>query len=301
MTPRQIIAKAWAITKKEKAVRRWSFTSSIFETLLDVKLFIYQIYFAYEFFIRGGKPGFFDIEIAIYNSMPFGVFLSFVIFLIVLVIVEIFMPHLCTGSIIGLSAKSYRGEEVKGGLVLGLYNFFPIFAIHEFLVLASLSMTITVSSLILRYIDGPLKWWSVTILAILFVMSNVLRFMFSFANQAVVLQKESVFGALGKSFKIIVSHIGHIMFLLLLLIVITLRIVLNAAAIILIPAIIVGVGFLLTYFASPLTSYVIAGILGIILTIAASYFLAYLHAFKHAVWTITYLELVKEKDLDVIL
>jgi hypothetical protein len=32
----------------------------------------------------------------------------------------------------------------------------------------------------------------------------------------------------------------------------------------------------------------------------ASYFFGYLHVFQHTVWTITFMELRKHKDLDVI-
>lgn len=301
MTPREIIATAWAITTKELPIRRWAFTSSFFETLLDVKLLIYQLYFAYKYFGDHGEAGFFDIEIALYHSMPFGAFLAFIIALILLIVVELFLPHLCTGAIIGLAAKSYRKEEVKGGLVLGLYNFFAVFGIHEFLVLAGVSTVITMSSLILRYVDEPLSWWSVSVLFVLFLLSNLLRFFFSFANQAAILQKISIFDAMGKSFKLIVSHLSHVMFLLLLLFVISIRILLNTAMIILIPGIVVGIGYLLTHFISPTISYSIAGVVGVGLVVAASYFFAYLHAFKHTVWTITYLELIKQKDLDQIL
>lgn len=301
MTPREIIAEAWAITTKEIAVRRWAFTSSFFETLLDVKLLVYQIYFAYEYFYGNGQAGFFDIEILIYHSMPFGAFLAIITAFILLIIVELFLPHLCTGAIIGLAAKSYRKEEVKGGLVLGLYNFFAVFGIHEFLVLAGISTVITLSSLILRYVSSPLSYWSIVVLLIIFVLSNLLRFFFSFANQAAILQKVSIFEAMGKSFKLIVSHLSHVMFLMLLLIVITVRIILNTAMLVLIPGIVVGIGYALTFIISPVISYTIAGVVGVGLVIAASYFFAYLHAFKHTVWTITYLELIKQKDLDVIL
>ena len=301
MTPREIIAEAWAITTKEVLIRRWSFTSAIFETLLDVKLLVYQIYFGYKYFFENGQAGFFDIEIMIYHSMPFPVFLSFIIALLLLIVVELFIPHLCTGAIIGLAAKSYRKEEVKGGLVLGLYNFFAMFGIHEFLVLASFSTVVTVSSLMLRYIDGPIKWWCVTVLLIIFVLSNLLRFFFSFANEAVVIHRMNIFEAMGKSFKLIVSHLSHVMFLLLLLFVITIRIVLNAAMVILIPGIVVVIGYVLALFISPAISYTIAGVMGVALVIAASYFFAYLHPFKHAVWTITYIELSKHKDLDIIM
>jgi hypothetical protein len=300
MTPREIIAQAWAITTAQPMIRRWSFTSSFFETLLDLKLFIYQGYFLYKY-LHGGEAGFFDIEIAIYHSMPFWVFASFIIFLVLLVTVELFIPHLCLGAIIGLAAKAKRKDEMKGGLVLGLYNFFAIFAIHEFLVLASLPTVTTVTSVILRYIDGPIKWYSIIILTILFVFSSIMRFLFSFANQGVVIEKLSIFKAMGKSLKLIVSHLSHVMFLMLLLVVISIRILLNFATIILVPAIVIGIAYLLTQIFSPVLSYSIAGAIGIAMTLGASYFLAYLHAFKHTVWTITYLELIKQKDLDVIL
>lgn len=300
MTPREIIAEAWSITTSQVRLRRWAFTSAFFETLFDVKLLVYQFYFAWKFF-QGGQAGFFDIELMVYHSMPFGVFMGLLIGLIILIVVELFIPHLCLGAMIGLAAKAHRKEPVKGGLVLGLYNFFPIFAIHEFLILASFNTITTVSSLILRYIDGPIKWWSIGVLVLLFVFSTILRFFFSFANQAVVLEKMSIFEAMGKSFKLIVSHLSHIMFLLLLLFVISIRIVLNIATVILVPAIVLGIGFLLAQVLSPMLSTIIAATIGVVLVFGASYFFAYLHAFKHAVWTVTYLQLIQQKDLDVIL
>lgn len=301
MTPRDIIAAAWAITTREPHLRRWAFTSSILETLLKIKLVGYQLYFAYEYFLAGGEAGFFDLEVKLYHSVPFVVFLIIMIAFVLMVIVEFFFPHLCLGALIGLSAKSYRHEEVKGGLVLGLYNFFPIFAIHEFLTLGSVSTIITACSLILRYVEGPLGTLSIAMMLILFVFSLGLKFFFSFAEEAVVLQKMGIFEAIGRSFKLIVSHLSHVMFLLLLLFVISLRIVINAIMVILIPGIILGLALLLTTILPTSISYTIAGLVGLGLVIAASYMFAYIHAFKVAVWTITYLELIKHKDLDVIL
>jgi hypothetical protein len=90
------------------------------------------------------------------------------------------------------------------------------------------------------------------------------------------------------------------MFLYLLLIVISLRIVINAVMVVLIPAIMVGFGFLLTFFVSQTASIVAALLLGAILIGVASYFLGYILAFKQTVWTLTYMEFMKEKDLDEI-
>ncbi len=300
MTPREIIAAAWVITTREPSLRRWAFTSSILETLLKVKLVGTQFYFAYAHFFGDGQAGFFDVELALYKAVPFWFFLIIMTLFVIMVIVEFFFPHLSLGALIGLSAKSYRKEEVKGGLVLGLYNFFAIFAIHEFLTLGSLSTIITICSLIIRYIDGPLGSFAIGVILFLFICSLLLKFFFSFAEEAVVIQKMGIFAAIGRSFKLIVSNLSHIMFLLILLFVISLRIFVNAVAVILIPAIILGLGLLLTSILPAIISYSITTLVGIGLIVGASYVFAYMQAFKVSVWTITYLELIKQKDLDII-
>lgn len=298
MTPREIIAEAWKITTEKKALRRWGFTSAFFETLLNVKLLIYQTYFAYEQLYKGGQAGFFDVEIWLYRMVDPAVFWTIAVLFCLLVVVEFFMPHLCLGAIIGLSAKAYRKEELKGGLVLGLYNFFSIFTLHEIPILSKFTTLITVLSLMIRYIDGNVKYSAMIAAILLFCFSNIVKFFLSFAEEDVVIRKANVFEAMGRSFKLIVSHLGHIMFLLILLFVISLRIVLNALTILIIPGIVVGLGVVLTTFLSHSISYSIAGIVGFALVIVASYFFAYLHVFRQAVWTLTYLELRAKKDLD---
>lgn len=299
MTPRELIAKAWAITQQEKSLRHWGFFSSVFETLLNLKLISYQVYFLIEHW-RGGNAGFFDIEIIIYNSMPKWFFWTFVIILLVLFVVELFIPHLALGAITGLAAKAYKGEEVRGGLVLALYNFFPIFAIHEALFLSNWATVITASSVTARYVDGDMKFWIIGFLIFFWLVSNLLAFFFSFAIPAVVIEKISMFTAISQSFKLIISYLGQIMFLLLLLFVITIRILINTLIVLIIPAIVVGIALLFTFILSPAVSYTIAFCIGTVLVMIASYFFGYLLVFQHTVWTITYMELRKNKDLDVI-
>ena len=135
---------------------------------------------------------------------------------------------------------------------------------------------------------------------IFFGVSMILKFFFSFAEEAVVTQKLGIFHAIGRSNKLIVSHLSHIVFLLLLLFVISLRIIVNAIMVVLIPAIIIGLGLILTTILPTTLSYIIAGLVGMVLVVAASYMFAYILAFKSTVWTLTYLELIKHKDLDVI-
>ncbi len=300
MTPREIIAEAWAITRREKSLRRWGMTYSLLETLLDLKLFSYQAYFLWEY-LQGRQSGFFDIEVLLYEAVPFWFFLTFIIFLTLLIVVELFIPHMAQGAIIGLAAKSHQGDELKGGFLLAIYNFVPLFAIHEIFVLASTTTAITVISLIFRYVDSSFHIPLIIGVVLMWGVSNIIKFFASFAQPAVVVRRMSVAAALGQSFKFIVSYLNHVMFLLLLLFVISIRIIINLVTVLLIPGIAMGIGFLLAFFFSTGLSVMIAVIISVGLILLASYFFANLHVFKAAVWTVAYIELSKKKDLSVIM
>lgn len=299
MTPREIIAQAWAITTTQRVLWRWGFIASFCETLLALKFLLYQIYFYWQLY-QGKTVGFFDFEKKLLEVVPLGVFIAFMIAFGLLVVVEFFLPHVCTGAVIGLAAKVHKGEEPKGGLVLGLYNFFPMFGAHELFVLSGWVTLLTIISTTIRYVEGQLAMIVIGMAIFFFVLSNILKFLASFAEEAIVIRKVPLFEAIGKSIKLIVSYLGHIVFLMLLLLVISVRIIINTLMVILIPAVVVGLALLLGTFLSDSASYIIAGIVGIALVFLGSYMFAYLSVFKQTVWTLTYLELSGRKELDEI-
>jgi hypothetical protein len=304
MTPREIIAKAWAITKKERQVRRWGYVSAALETLLNLKLLIYQVWFLISY-LEGDPIGFFTVEATILEPVPLWFFITFIVTLILALIIEWLFPNLAKGAIIGLAAKAYNKEEVKGGLVLAIYNFFPIFAIHEVFLLGRIATVITMISLLLRY-TGDMAPIGITILIVFYLATLVMQFFFIFAEEAVVIYRDEdnnkigIGRALKHSFKLVISYLGHVVFLLLLSFVIILRVFLNLIMVILIPGIALGIGFLFTLFLPHIVAWSIGGILAVILIGIASYFFAYLSVFKQTIWTLTYMELSKLKELDVI-
>lgn len=300
MTPRDIIAQAWAITTTEKPLWRWGFIVSLLQTLLNVKLIGYQIYFAWAAY-KGHEVGIADDFIWLYNTVPFNWFLGIVIGFILLLITEFLLPHLCEGAIIGLAAKSYRREPLKGGLVIGLHNYFSMFAIHELFVLSGWATLTSAISLTIRYVNGDIKYAAIVALIVIYCISNTLKLFAGFAEEAAVLRKKGIAGGIVQSYKLLISNLSHIMFILILLFVISLRVVVNAVIILVIPFVVVGLGLLLATFLSTTISYIIAAIAGVGLVITASYFFAYLHVFKQTVWTLTYIELSSKKDLDIII
>lgn len=304
MTPRDIIAKAWAITKKERKLRRWGYTAAIAETLLNIKLLIYQTWFVISY-MHGDPIGFFTVEATLMKHVPMWFFVTFIILLIVIIIIEWLYPNFARGAIIGLAAKSYKKEEVKGGLVLAVYNFFPIFAIHEIFFLSRLTVLITICSIVLRY-GGGVAPFVIFFLVTFYIFSNIMLFFCIFAEEAVVICRDEdnnrigVGRALKQSLKLVISYLSQIVFLLLLFFMIVLRVVLNAAMVFLIPAIVIGIGLVLAILVGKVIGYTIAIFIGLALVGVASYFFAYLAIFKQTVWTITFMELSKKKDLDVI-
>ncbi len=299
MTPREIIAEAWAITMREKSLRQWGFVSSFLETLFATKLLLYQAWF-FVSYLQGNPIGFFDDVIWLSHNVSTGWLISIISVFLALLAVEWIFPNFARGAIIGLTAKAHNKEDVRGGLVLGIYNFFPMLGIHELFVLAGVANAITIISLFLRYIDGDVKFFMIGIVIFFWVLSSILKFLASFAEPAVVVKRVSIFSGLGTSFKLIISYTSHVMFLWLLLFVISIRIAFNAILVLLIPIIAVGIGFLFATFLSFQLAVILGVSVGIILILIASYFFAYLHVFKEAVWTITYCELKKQKDLLVI-
>ena len=67
-----------------------------------------------------------------------------------------------------------------------------------------------------------------------------------------------------------------------------------------IPGIVIGIGFLLSLIFSQFLTIIIGLVLGLILVGLASYLFAYIEVFGQTVWTLTYIELSKLKELDVI-
>lgn len=297
MTPREIIAEAWALSKREKGIRRWGFFSSFFETLLTVKLIGYQLYFL-NAYLNGHKVGLVDDFEWMYYNLPLWLTITVITTFGILLLIEFIIPNMAAGAIIGLSAKAHIKQKTDGGTVLALYNFFPILGVHETLVLSSWTMALSACSLILRYIGGAnARLLMLGFVIFFWFLSNILKFFFSFAPSAIVIDRQGVFHAMGTSFKLVIGYLGQVMFLVLLLFAISLRVLFNTAAILLIPAIMVGTGLLLAHVFSPLISFAVAAGLGMVLIVIASYFFGYLHVFQEAVWTITYMELSKRQDL----
>lgn len=298
LTPREIIAQAWTITTTERALKRWGFFGTFFRLLLDIKLIAYQIYFLMAY-LKGKQVGLFDDAIWLYDNVSFGIFITIIIAFLLLLAIELLVPSMADGPIIGLAAKSRRKEPVEGGFILALYNFFPIFTVHEIFVFSGINLLITAISILLRY-GGGLTGFLIGVAVILWGISSTLKFFSNFSEPAIVIDKVGVFDSIGKSIKLVLSYPRHVIFLIILLLMITIRVFVNTFILVLIPGVAFGIGLVLTFVFTRAVSYTIGGLVGLAMIFVAAYFFTYLHVFRQTVWTLMYMELKEQKDLDKI-
>lgn len=298
MNPREIIAQAWVYTMKEGGMRRWAFANSFFQTVLSVQILAIQVIFLYSYF-QGSPLGYLDIQNAALDIMPLWMYITILVLIGIFTLIAWTFPHLAKGAMIGLAAKCHRKEPVIGGLVLGVYNFFPIFGVHQLLILSGIMPVISLSSFAIRYAGSIAPVFIIAIVA-LWLFTLIFEFFWIFTEEGLVINKIGIRESIRKSTKLVISHLGHIVFLFLLLFFIILRIVGNLLMVVLVPAIVISIGFVLALFLPTLASYSIAAVLGLILIGIASYFFAYIDIFRQTVWTITYMELSKLKEMDII-
>lgn len=304
MNPRELIAEAWRITIAHRRILLpWGALEAFVVMIAAVCFVTYQGFVLSIFFRTGNLSSWGSIADSV---RPFaaehpGLIIALIIAAAIYGILWLLVPRLATGAIIGLAAKIHCGDEPKGGLVLAIFNCMPLLELAAAFALIDGKTVFSLWSLLVRYMGATdVIFGTSIVLMLIWTVSFIFQFLFMFAEEAIVVRKMGVFHSIGHSFKLVISYLGRIVLIGILLLVIILRIILNAIVIFVIPATVLGLGFLLARFLPEFVSFTISGILGLAIAILASYFLGYVTVFKNTVWTITYLELSKERELDVI-
>jgi len=249
MTPRDIIARAWTMTLEEKVLWPWGIVTAFAETLQSVQFISLQSWYFYTFIVKGRRVDFRAVGETIIDTFPMWfVILIGITWLLVWSITKL-IPTFSKGAIIGLAAKIHNEQDHRGGLVLALYNFIKIAEFHGMFMLANTSLVLWCSSLAIRWL-GDQGSIVATLLALwlLWLLSSFLYLISSFAEEGVVIRKHGVFKAVSESMKLFVSHVGHIVFVMILLLVISIRIFVSAIAFVLLPIIVVGIALSLMTF-----------------------------------------------------
>ena len=214
----------------------------------------------------------------------------------VIVFIGFFLiPPFCEAGLIGLIAAVYRKKDVQGGdgLTFGFTNFLRMFEYRMVISVFSFVEFFTVFSLAIRNI-GP----STTIyilFSVLFFISLLFYFLFIYGESFIVLERSGVVPALTSSAKLVVSNLEHTLLMVLLMFLIFLRVILNVFLLFLIPVLVIFVTGFFVSKAALFIGMIAGGLVGFIVLLLAAYLAGTLNVFTTAAWTITFLNLERNR------
>ena len=183
------------------------------------------------------------------------------------------------------------------GISFGMLSFLPLLEYHLFVKSFSLISLFTEAAFVLRNLGpGALKTLlPVFLLAI--VIGFALMLFFTYSEFFIVLDKKQVLASMGKSAKLVIVSWQHTFLIAILMLIISLRVIINIIAVLLVPALLFfSAGFLATLTLTKIGIIIGAGI-SLFVLFVASYFTGIINVFANAVWTFTFLELMQEKHV----
>ena len=296
MNYKKLISAAWDFTlQNKKLVTYYSFWPAIFATASTMLVLIFQ---STSVLTKAGRVDIhlysdvMDLLKQIFITNP-QLFWTISIIGLVVFILELFLPIFCEGASIQLIADRYQGRNTNltKGIKYGWVNFVKLTEYHGVLFAFSSFTILRVAGYIYIYLTpDALKLFS-PFLILLFFIGLIFSFLFTYAENYIVIDGEDIFTSLKNSSGLVLENLKETVLILFLLALIGLRILLNLIIVVLIPV-------LFSYIVSVLTAlnlmqyklFLLSGLAVLIL-----YFIGKLggalRIFTQAVWTFTFLEL----------
>ncbi len=302
MNSRHVIAKAWEFTRENKPLMWWyAFIPSVLTTLIGILYLLYQFFSFKRSPLFDNAPHSFIADVISttvnFLSKNTNLLVPAIIITIIVLILYALLPTLCQGGLIQIIAKKYKNEEVKtsDGISYGMLVFLPLLEYHLLIKSFSIVSLFTEAGFIVRNLGTDAVKTLLPIFILATIAGLILTLIFTYSEFFIVLGKKPVLKSMGRSAKLVILSWQHTLLIAILMLIISVRVIINIIAVLLVPAMI----FFATGLAATLTMANIGIALGILIGLfglfAASYFTGILNVFANAVWTFTFLELMNEK------
>lgn len=296
------IQEAWALTQANPGLKWFAFIPSLIGTIFGVFWITYQ-YVALRPLFSSEKL---DYAALLQNLISFfqkngSWTMPTIVFAIVFIIAYILLPTLFHSGLIALIARIRKGGDhgFFRGISLGLFPYLRMFEYKAALTVFNFMTVISISTLVLRTYgwDGFNFLFPVMIIVLIFGL--IIGFFLSYAEYLIVLKKKQVFDAMMKSSGLVALNLPETALVMLLMILITIRILINLGLVILAPiAIILGTAAL-SAFALGTLGLIITIIIAIIILFFASYLSAIISVFTTAVWVVTFEMVYEESQAEI--
>lgn len=299
---REIIGEAWEFTQHNKRLIIWyAFFPALLTTLVGIVYLGYQYLFLLNSPAFGADEGFLLkfissvldlIRANISSTVPLFIATG------IIVILYILIPSLCEGAIIQLIARKRNDQEVRtrDGFRYGIMSFLPIFEYSWLVRTFSIFSVLTLSTMIIRGL-GWEGFQTLSPILIVFALAGIiLTLLFTYTEFFIVIDDRRVIESVAKSSVLVMTHLEETILLSILMLIISIRILIQIVFVLLIPAAMITIAYFLTSSTIPGLALGLAAVVGLILLYIAAYLSATIHVFAASVWTFTFLDLTAQKD-----
>lgn len=266
-------------------------------------------YMAYQFFAFKKSYLFDDAEDSFFHDVVFFIWdfiktnvsltVPLIVFAIFFAIFYFLLPTIAKASAIQAIARRKNGQKAGVGIGLrhGIMSFLSLFEYHLLIKTFAFFSILFEMSFVLRNLGPVIFKMFMPVFIILLVISFILTLIFTYTDFFIVIDDNGVFESMKKSSKLVIMNWRHTVLVTILMILIGIRVVIQAVLVFLIPALIVLITGYITTIALPVTSVIIGGSVGLVVLILAAYLNGVVDIFSYTVWTHTFLELSSEKEV----
>lgn len=302
---KSLIAQAWAFTQHNKRLIVWYGWPTTFISITVGVFYIFYQFMSFRsshLFLNEDKAFVVQLITGIIQFLkdhPSLLTVSIIIG-ILFALCYFIIPTFFEAGIIQFIARSHNGQKprLSDGIGYGFKSFLPLLEYHALMKAFSIVTVITEGAFVLRNFEVDTFKLLMIPMVIIAIMGIIMSLLFTFTNFFIVIDEEEVFKSISKSSSLVLTHWQHTILITILMTIIGVRIFINILIALTIPIIMVLTAGLVATFGIPQVGIFVGIILGLIALIAAAYFGAIIHIFANAVWTITFLELTKEEEVN---
>lgn len=304
MDYKRIIADSWKYTQSHKKVVRWlGIFPAIFTTTVSIGTLLYQ-FFSFKssyLFNEEEDSFFFDVIGFIWTFIT--THLSWTVPLVIVAIIGgliyLGFPTIAKASVMQIIAREKNGQDVSlgTGLRYGVLRFLPLFEYHAIIKTFSFMFILVEMSFAIRNLGLDFFMLFLPVFVIFIIFGLALTLLFTYADFYIVIDGDGVFESMKKSAKTVVMNWKHTFLITILMLIIGVRVIIQAILVFLIPVLIIVITGYVAIIAAPFVSILIGSLVGLVGLVIAAYINGAVDIFSYSVWTLTFLEITSEKEL----
>ncbi|MCC7432143.1 hypothetical protein IT412_01315 [Candidatus Peregrinibacteria bacterium] len=303
MNYKEIVAEAWQFTQTNKRLAVWyGAVPAFFTTLIGMCYIVYQYYaFLSSQLFQHWNRSFLSLvatTVLDFIKTHTGMIAPLLVLAVIIALGYFIIPVICQGALIQMIARRKNGQQVPGrkGFNYGFITFLPLFEYRLFVQTFSIFSLFSMTATATRNFGWKVLWILIPIFIFLVIVALIVAILFTYSEFFIVIDGESVFSSIAKSVGLVTRHLEETVLLTILMLIISLRIIIQILFVLIIPAAGIGVVYLLAAANLPTLGLLLGSLLALVGVGVASYLNGIVHTFAMAVWTFTFLHLTSKTE-----